>query len=104
MVTLTKEELRVIRDLHHTGNLTGADVRRLLDFADEMLPVRDALVDAVTAKTRLMIEWRRVDPPAEKAVLDNASDKSNATYRTFWDLACKVAETDKPITGEQEDE
>ncbi len=70
---LTREELTVIRDLEQTGNITRTHVRTLLDFARDMLLLRDALLRIYAAV---------------------GVDQYNAANTAFWKLARELAETD----------
>ncbi len=94
-MTLTRGELAKIRSWYDAQLACGIyphDTGKLLDFAETMLPMRDALVTLFAAEVAL-----RKSRSLTLREFGEASDSDAAARMAFWKLARELPESDVEV-------
>lgn len=106
---LTKEELANMRSYFDGSQFepTAAFMWELFNFAEQMLPLRDALLVLLAAKARLAVERAkfRLSPDVDGEYhIHRASTDDFAARKKFWELACELAETETTSPNKETEE
>jgi len=98
---LTPKLLAHLRACYHDGVLESepASLSALLDFAAEMLPLRDALLTLLATRAKLTEERAKVATRTPRRPgwfdgINKAGREDDAAYKAFRQLARELAETD----------
>ncbi len=94
---LTQEELAKIRSWYDAQLACGIyphDTGKLLDFAETMLPIRDALIALLNAEARTNSLLGEGNEIPEGTEVDESFVAQEVAHKTFWDLARELGKTD----------